>query len=189
MKRVFFKLGLLVLLANLYGCSMYFPQYITNDQCALDQTLVTQALDDSLDKIKYPAEIADKKIFLEVGDLESKSSSYVRAELTAKIVNKGGIVIDDPAQADLKVVGIVKTAGINLYDSGGGLFSYILFNNLFYSKSRVGYAGIKVLAYDLKTSKLIFKEEAFDKKRWYQWSMFFSIIGPITGTDLRGVNF
>lgn len=184
MKKSVYLLMLLLLSAMLYSCSTVYLTPPSSGRSAIDQTLLTQAIDISLANVEY-GPLQGKNVVIEVGDAEADNvvNDYVKAQLAYNIVNKGGIVVDSFEQADSKVIGIVKTAGTDR--NGPNSLLALLFKLLYSTKFKKGFADITVIAYDTKQSSQPLINSSNSAKQTYRQFTILGLLGPFTTSDLK----
>ena len=86
-----------MLLLLLAGCSSRTVS--STPRTAIEQLLLSTAVDKALDKISLP-ELSDKKVYLDFSNLQSYDSEYVKSAFKGYIAENGATIIEKPEEAD-----------------------------------------------------------------------------------------
>ena len=90
---------LLVVLFLVFWAGCATRAVSSTPRTAIEQLLLSTAVDTALDKISLP-ELADKKIYPDFTNLQSYDSEYVKSAFRAYIASGGAIVLEKPEEAD-----------------------------------------------------------------------------------------
>ncbi|MBX7106925.1 MAG: hypothetical protein K1X57_22840 [Gemmataceae bacterium] len=137
------------------GCST--TQTSNTARTATEQLLLSNAVDQSLDKIDFRP-LAGQNVFLEEKYMDSVDKQYVLASIRHRILRTGGRLVDKADAADIVLEPRSGGVGTSSSSSFVGIPSIVLPGMLtlpevkFYTRSRqAGFAKIGIAAYDPKT--------------------------------------
>jgi len=96
-KTVFFMLSLLAVLLILTGCATTSTS--DTKRTGKEQLLISNAVDQSLDKINFES-FQGAKVFLNEKYLESVDSKYIVGSVRHRVLNSNATIVDKPEKAD-----------------------------------------------------------------------------------------
>ncbi|MBW2418987.1 MAG: hypothetical protein JRH19_10600 [Deltaproteobacteria bacterium] len=176
MKRASWKLSLLqitvlALLPLLLGACALGPGQPPMPRTATQVSLVTTAIGRSFEKLDWP-DFKGRKVVIHSGvpgesigaPALTLDESYLRAAAEMRIMQAGGVVVEDEARANVVLNVVAHSIGLNRDTrfaglkgvSGGGLIPITIPELAFYKRTYArGYADIEIGLADLKSRRLL----------------------------------
>ena len=100
MRTIVLSLQIIVTALACGGCATRTMS--TTDRTAVEQLLLTRAVDVAMAKLDAP-ELSDKKVFVDFANLKCYDAEYVRVAVRSRIARLGAVLVDSAEDADLTV--------------------------------------------------------------------------------------
>ncbi len=185
-----FRLGVVFGLIIFAGCTT--SRVTDTSRTAIEQLLISNAVDQSLDKLTIP-EVTGRKVFLETQYLDSVDKGYVVGALRQRLLASGALLTGDRADSEIVIEVCSGGIGTDNIDSFMGIPGFALHGpmpisipdvRLYQRKIQYGTAKIILYAYNTADGRMLFNSgKAIARSDDNTWSILG--VGPIRHGTVR----
>ncbi|MBX3418607.1 MAG: hypothetical protein KF851_13465 [Pirellulaceae bacterium] len=184
------RFSFILLLFALAGCTT--SRTSDTSRTAIEQLLVSNAVDQSLEKLALP-DVAGRKVFVETQYLDSVDKGYVIASIRQRLLTSGALLTADKTESEIIVEVCSGGIGTDNVDSFLGVPGFALAApipvaipelRLYQRKIQYGTAKISVYAYATADGRMLFDSgHAIARSDDNTWT--FMGIGPVRHGSVR----